>query len=188
MKTNFRLFLFIAGIIFLASCGHPNSHDKELEFYKTVATEMKNSSKIVNDLMHVTSEAYKTAQQNQKKKLESDRIDTLIKSYQISTLALSKSIDKLSAVIEIDHSINLKERSLELLKNTKSLVDSSWPVIIKILSTGLGKPTDEEKELSDKFQLIIGELQIASGNFEKLALDYRDKHKITSDELMKYGL
>ena len=190
METNYRLLLFIAGFILFSSCscGQTVSHDKAIEYYIIVATEMKNSSKIVNDLVQVTAMAYIAAEQDQKKMLESGYIDTLINYYDVSTIALGKSIDKLSTVCEIDQSINLKARSLTLLIDIKTLIDSSWPPMIKILSRGLGQPTDKERELLEKLMLIVDELKTANADVEKLARDFRDKHNITNDDIKKYGL
>ncbi|PKP22509.1 MAG: hypothetical protein CVU05_03665 [Bacteroidetes bacterium HGW-Bacteroidetes-21] len=188
MKTNNRVFLFIAGLILFSSCVQPVSHDKEVTYFITIATEMNNTTSIVNDFWHEAFEATKTAQQNQDMKLDSSYINTLNKSYQISTLALSNSIEKLSTVEEIDPSINLKERTLTHLKDIKRLQESALPVVIKLLGTGLGNLTDKERESFEEFKIKGGELQATSDELKKLAFDFQDQHKITGEELAKYGL
>ena len=183
-----KLFFFISSLVLLSSCEQTVSHEQEVNYFVTVKTEMQNTTTIVNNFWHQALEATKVAQQNQDMKLDSGYIDTLNKSYQVSTLALSKSIDKLSTVKEIDQNINLKERTLTHLKDTKTLQESALPEVIKVLSSGLGNLTDQERESFMKFQSNGRKLQAVSVELEKLSDDFQDKHHIKSEDLAKYGL
>jgi len=188
MKTNYILLLFIAGCILFSSFGQTVNHDKEIEYYITLVTETKNTAIIINNFWHETVEAAIIALQNQDMKLDSSYINTLLKRYQITNLAIDTSIEKLSTLVEIDQSINLKERTITHLKDIKALQESALTNVIKGLSTGIETTTNEERESFMKFQLRVDELRTASADLEKLALDFRDKHKITYEELKKYGL
>ncbi|MGZ4056916.1 MAG: hypothetical protein ACXVPU_02875 [Bacteroidia bacterium] len=188
MKTCIRPFLFITSFILLFSCGQKISHDKEVAYLTTFTTIMKGTTDTINIFWDQLVEAAESARQNQDLKLDSSYIDRLNKSYQKSTLILSSSIAKLSAVEEIDQEINLKEKTMTHLKNTKALQESALPHVINALSIGLDKLTEEQRESFKKFKEKGGELQAESAELEKLAHEFVDKHKITSEELAKYSL
>lgn len=188
MKTNIRPFIFIASLILLFSCGQKISHDKEVTYLTTFATVMNVTTDTVNVFWNQLVEAAMTARQNQDMKLDSSYIFQLNKSYEKSTATLSSAIAKITAVEELDYEINLKEKTMAHLKNTKLLQESSIPHVISALSIGLGKLTDEQRESFKKFKKTSGELQMESAVLEKLAHDFADKHKITPEELTKYGL
>ncbi len=188
MNKSNSLVLLITSLILFCSCGQPVSHDKEVGYYVAIATEMNNTTAMVNAFWHQTLEAATAAQQNQNMKLDSSYMDTLYKSYQISTLALSKSIDRLSLIPEIDQNINLKERTLAHLKDTRKLQESALPDVLKVLTTGLGNLTDTERESFKEFQSRGGELLAAAAELEKLFLDFQNEHQITSEDLGRYGL
>ncbi|MBU0490074.1 MAG: hypothetical protein KKA07_18055 [Bacteroidetes bacterium] len=188
MKTNSMLFLIIASITLMVSCGKKISHEEKVKYYVTVVKELGEATIAVNEFWYETMNGMETAQRNADKKLDSATVVKLDQMFTLSTEALITAIDNLLKLAEVDEDINLKEKVLAYLNDTKKLQEASLPIIIRGLADGLDSMADQDRGTFVEFQSKGRELQKNSEDLEKLARTFLDKHNITKEDVVKEGL
>jgi len=188
MITKTNILLFIISVFLFSSCEKQVSNEKQILYYTTVGIEMKNTSILVNDFFHQTVKIIKEAQEVHDKKIDSSKITLFTESYHESIFTLSKAINKLTTLKEIDQDINLKEKVLAYYKEVMMLQEATIPHLINVLNNGVDNITDKEREVFKNFQIRTPELQLKANELQKLSLDFQEKHHITEEQLTEYGL
>ncbi len=170
-------------IAIFTSCDNKVDHEKAVSFYRTISAEMTIASKTVNDFWHQMTTAAEAAQNNPDKKIDSTYADSLYRTYESADLVLSKAIDNISKLEEADPELNLKEKTLTHLKDTKTIQESSLPDVIQILRDGLDKMTTEQRESFLNFQTKGGKMQKDAEILKLDAAIFMKKYGITQEEL-----
>jgi hypothetical protein len=190
MKLGYPiLYVLIFATSFSAtSCGQTSSHQEDLNYYTTIALQMKDIVPKVQNFWERMKQGVLSAKQNQDQKLDKPTLDTLKGSLTKILTDLDSKIKKINSLNETDKNLNLKQTVAIYLEETKQLQQTAIPKVLELLENGLNKITDEQKEAVKQFSEKGQELQIKSTQIEDLSLEYQKKHNITSNELDKYGL
>lgn len=170
------------------SCGQTSSHQDDLNYYTTIALQIKDIVPEVQSFWQQMKQGVLSAKENQNQKLDKPTLDTLKGSLARILNDLDAKIKKINSLKETDKSLNYRQTVATYLEETKELQQTAIPKILELLENGLDKITDEQKEALKQFSAKAQQLQIQSTRIGDLSLEYQKKHNITNNELDKYGL
>ncbi len=180
------LSLMIAFLI-MSSCGGPKklNHEDEVSYYVSVWKIFDHNLKGWNNLIDTYNDGYNLSTWNDEGKLQGGRVDTMSNVLNAYIASVDSSITKISAIKEIDKEINLAEYMNTYFDHVKKFCQGGLREAIESFRTGHNNLTDIQRmsaEASDKEQEAIhNEGNELRYKFQK----YIDKHRITSEELLR---
>jgi hypothetical protein len=160
---HYFFYLLVFALSFSAtSCGQTSSHQDDLNYYTTIALQMKDIVPKVQSFWQQMKQGVLSAKQNQDQKLDKPTLDTLKGSLTKILTDLETKIKKINSLNETDKNLNLKQTVATYLEETKQLQQTAIPKVLELLENGLDKITDVQKEAVKQFSAKGQELQIKS--------------------------
>ena len=184
MKTLALLFILS---VFIFSCKSKPSRHELLTNYVAILIQIsqanKKSNKLIVEINHVIDIA-----SDPTKYFDSTVVDSLRKQYQKVQDNLNLRLKSITAFIEVDTELNLKEKSILYLEDSKRVFHEMFPPLFEVLPKRFIGMTSDQRSVMKNFDRLGKNFQNKSLAFSHELLAYNRKYKFTIEELQQYGL
>ncbi len=174
-------------LVVLHSCGNKPTRADKVKFISEVYIQLSSISKNMENISAEFQTAADKVDTSANKRLDDATVASLTDSYAKKLSEIEASISKIDALKEVDKEANVKQKTLDYVKESKDLVKSIMDLTLKLLREGPESITDDEKtQIKDDLD-HIDQMESKGDALNNDLEAFVAKNKITDQELKDNG-